>query len=356
MRVLVHAGMQKTGSSAIQKYLSEQRAGLADIGIHYPDFGYKNHWPLGFALGETGANNYMNRRARKDGNDKDIRRLTLDSIKRTIDEGSDDSWMVLSHESLGIKTLATNLRALLTNDSGPVDVSAIAYVRPPQTHFPSEIQQMLKSGNIAFPSLAEWKLVHGKRAAHLREMFGERVHVRVYSPSTLMNGDVVEDFRAVASDIVGRDFPRPQADVIANVAYTGPACALLLQYVEQMRDTGKPYRALRRALSRFRGDRPDPKLRLPDAWRSKFGAETVGEWNGLIADIVKDDEVRQDLELSHAAGGPTIRRRDVADWVRSYSDASFNAAFTAFCRREGGDEKGSWTHIVTWIEDRDPKG
>jgi len=202
MRIVLHIGQQKSGTSAIQMAFSQASHEFQKIGILYPNperssaIGY-NHEPLGAAL------NWGQRMPRGLA-----RRFTPETLRAGFEAYARDvknevarvrpAVLFLSAESLftpldaeGAARLGGWLRSLAD------DIAVVAYVRRPSGIYLSKIQLQLRAtGDISRPGPVFYRGVLESWSA----AFGGRLTVLPYERELLPSGDIVADF-------VGRFMP-----------------------------------------------------------------------------------------------------------------------------------------------------
>ncbi len=224
-RLVLHAGLPKTGSTSIQRFLNANAAALGEQGVLFrptPDRKTRrDHNFLAMAFWPQVQRIYADRYA------GDLERLHSDS--RAAWDGLLDEFRRSDHETLvisgelftrsAIGPLAEFTREHLTD----FDVSVLFYLRQPSTHYVSWLQQHLKGSNtmMAFGRNRS----HWARRLRMWTQVGE-VAVREFSRSALVGGDVVDDFASVLGvEIAG--FERP---VDANESISAEGMDLLLEH------------------------------------------------------------------------------------------------------------------------------
>jgi len=137
MHVIVHAGMEKTGSSALQEYLYRYRDELRDVGVIYPDLGHRSHWHFAAAIGgQRNGSHYIQRRMQR-RNLADTEDAVLHTVRSAIIDAKENELVILSHESLGKPLQSAGLRKFLASCGVQCEqFSILAYIRNPIEHFP----------------------------------------------------------------------------------------------------------------------------------------------------------------------------------------------------------------------------
>lgn len=354
MRIIVHAGMNKTGSSAVQEYLGLVRRDMPATGYIYPGEDEPSHWKLAVALtGERSLKKdekprgYLDRRAQKHKVEPGAEKAT---VAAAITGAGPDDAVILSHENFSTPPRAAALMHFLREVAPHAEVHAIAYIRHPVSAYPSVVQQVIK-GRMAVVPPSKWVWSHPKRAAGLHSAFGANTLIRVHDRALLRDGDVVEDFRALTEDLTGRPLPPAPKALSTNTSISGAGCTLLYQFWQAHPAAGGEQSRLRKELERFSAGRRDPKLRLPDGWERTIAAKNHALWNEAVAAVAMEDDVRRRLLLQHSGDVPAARvgNRDVEAWLASYLNADFIAGFLDHLRSRG-ERKPLREETRQWIE------
>lgn len=205
MKIIVHLGMPKTGSSSIQQSLYNNKE-LENI--CYPDFG------------EIGNHQWLLNRTFESFSSKLRENSSLDFISfekqkinrlRKLEKLLDSSFVekrdiLLSAETLCLKLGANELKelhSLLTNYTK--EIIAVAYVRSPKSYIESAFQQTLKfavlSKGVSKDSRAKTVVIKQRFPRYqtwfekFDQIFGEKnVYFWKFDPSTFPNNCVVTDF------------------------------------------------------------------------------------------------------------------------------------------------------------------
>jgi hypothetical protein len=210
MRLILHLGMSKTGTSALQHALHTAAADPATWPISYPT------WPEGadahHRLVSAFATARFAPRLLNDGGRKSEEDLRSDGISAwaTIKLSAPDAdTMVISSEYLlsvpadGVHELAKLLHELTD------DIEVVCYVRPPADHYVASLGQRLRASREAIRP-CDHRLDLRRRLTRYADAFGDRLTVRPYQRDLLIGGDVVEDFRATFLPEIP-PLPRPAA-------------------------------------------------------------------------------------------------------------------------------------------------
>jgi hypothetical protein len=131
---VIHIGMTKTGSTAIQKWLSGNREALASVGIEYPEGA---HHALSADFGRAKFVGIPDAFRAADL----LRRLEKTQSRRVVVSAE-----TLSYYDIDRNTVSVFLRSI--HDRGFLPV-VVAYVRPPARRVNSEYTQMIKTFQIS---------------------------------------------------------------------------------------------------------------------------------------------------------------------------------------------------------------
>lgn len=326
MRVVVHAGMPKTGTSAVQRAWR----GHAAPEFEYGDLGRANHslplltifedpdtlarhqglWPRGAAALDRLPEERRNLAARLDAQ--------LGRLRGT------DTTLLLSAETLwsaraagAVGRLADHLRARAD------EVRVLAYIRPPLSYAASAFQQRLKGvgGSPGFDLARLWP-GYRRAVGTLDAAFGaEAVILRPYDRARLAEGDVVADVGAVLG------LPPPEVRPAANPALPAEAVAVL--YALRREGLGLPQgyeSALRDGQALIAGLRALGRSRLtihPEAWAPVAAA---------YADDLAWIEARLGARLADPVDPDALAIRSEDDLLRLAAAQAEHPAVAAFRR------------------------
>lgn len=236
MRVILHVGMHKTGSSSIQRHLHGTELGH---GVSFARWSEPNHSTLVWLLfeDEERLGDYRGFSARGPAfmaRLPAMKRKWLASLEEDC-EACRNGTLILSGEGMaspGSGGTLRRLQAFLRDRAGEVRV--IGYVRPPRSFAASHFQQLLKGGRISTLDVAALWPGYRERFARLDALFGrENVTLRPYDRDRLRDGDVVADFLHLAGLAPPVGTP-PEA----NTSLSAEATALL--YLQRSRGEGFP--------------------------------------------------------------------------------------------------------------------
>lgn len=197
MRIVIHIGMHKTGSSSIQHTFAR----LQHPDLEYIDWGNSgNHCALFVLLFEDAEKlaEYHGFKARGPEFARTLPALREDWSARVSQQlaRAGDKTVVFSAEDISSPVFESALPRLHDFFSGWAEsVSAIGYARPPGGFMASAFQQILKDSGVADLN-SRWVLPdYRARFERIDRIFGpENVKLKDFSMDRLKDADVVQDF------------------------------------------------------------------------------------------------------------------------------------------------------------------
>lgn len=348
MQVVVHVGMPKTGSSTLQNYFYACRARMRDDGITYPDYGHRAHWILAAAFGRAERENYLSRRLERDRSPVSPK-AAVAQLHEEITRGGEGGIVLLSHEALCEPESATHLRDWLKAAAPKADIRFVAYARQPADHFPSVVQQSLKSDRDEFLAPTSWESGHCRHGAGLARELGSALTLRAFSHRTLRDGDVVDDFRDLFLRLTGRGLPDPGVVPRENTSYSAPACAIL--QLLTLAPGGAPDNArkqLRRRMLRLDAEARPPRLNLPEAWRDAIAATNGPGWNHLVGIMDYGPAERAALAWAGPDVPGGLTGQDSRGWVLSHYDQTYASRLLEDLR-QASDGRPKARALAAWL-------
>lgn len=197
MKIVIHIGMHKTGSSSIQQTF----APLKHPDLEYIDWDFSGNHSTLFVLLFQDADKlaeYHEFKARGPEFIRGLPALREDWRKRVSAQlaGAADKTVIFSGEDISNPSLENalpRLRDFFGEWSN--DISVIGYARPPAGFMVSAFQQYLRGGTIANLSKGGASPQYRARFERIDQTFGrDIVRLREFSPDRMLNGDVVQDF------------------------------------------------------------------------------------------------------------------------------------------------------------------
>lgn len=227
-RLVVHVGMPKTGSTAIQQSLSRQPL---PPGFIYPDFGDFNH-TFGlidaFAADPAAVRSSLNRTIPEEQLSKNKSRIRA-VLERSADS-SEVHTVILSAE--GFQRLGDegvrNLREFFSPFG--FGVEAFGYIRAPFQFLPANFQEHLKVGPTSL-SRVRTMVAYGAWVARHKKHFSEgELNLVAYERSKFPEGNIVSDF---AARIGMSGFAPVKYQVNSNISLSLQAVKLLYVFRKQ---------------------------------------------------------------------------------------------------------------------------
>lgn len=221
-RLIIHAGMHKTGSTAIQHWLHKTSL----PGIHYFKWRNANHSDLFVLLFEENPQDhlafvrpgYTRERAMKD------RAAQKARIRRQI-EGAKEDVFVFSAERVSTATEAAVREMHEFFSPFFAEIHVHAYVRKPSGFMTSMFQQHLKTGRIKLGFGELWPN-YRRRLGRLFKIFGtQNVHLRSYDLLIENGREIVGDF----AEWTGMPAVAP-SNIVLNWSMSATGMALLYFY------------------------------------------------------------------------------------------------------------------------------
>lgn len=251
MRIVVHCGQPKTGTTALQVSMYLARDALARHGVCYPLGGgpsAQTHKAIGPLFLEPG---HLTTHLTHDG----LRRRrpqelaaqadrTWESIRREVVRTRPDVLVLSAETFCAIRTTdeAERMRDLLHELSD--DVELCLYVRNPADRYQSGVRQAVRARGVFNPPtpLNVRTFLDSVEAA-----FGRPATLRAYDRSVLVGGDIVADFLSAVDERIP---PEVVPTMIGNESLSTEATILLLGYRRRIVPDTIGYNAGRPAIAR----------------------------------------------------------------------------------------------------------
>jgi hypothetical protein len=245
MKVILHIGVGKTGTSTIQSFLRLNRHALAAQGFDYPGFlvrGQGRHLPLSAYVAEDADRTRSRIMLRIPEDDVPAFRAELEQEFQAHVEDCRARGLhtcILSDEGLsGLdqKSCLVRLKHLLERVF--VSVEVILYLRRQDQLFVSRRSQRLKEGRMNLKALRKRRFFDFEPILdRWADVFGEdRVKPRIYERSSFPDGDVVPDFLAACGIDPMQEFERPGW---RNPSLS-PRAEIFLQHFFRLREAQAP--------------------------------------------------------------------------------------------------------------------
>lgn len=197
MKIIIHVGMHKTGSTSIQKTFVRLKHPV----LEYVDSDYGGNHSALFVLlfqDEEKLADYHIFKASGAQFAKTLPALRVERHARLSEKlaKARDKTVVFSGEDISAPQFYNATRRFQEFCTlWSTNISVIGYVRPPVSFMSSAFQQRLKSGNTPDPLDGGVSPQYRARFERIDSIFGRNtVHLKEFSPSRLVSGDVVQDF------------------------------------------------------------------------------------------------------------------------------------------------------------------
>jgi hypothetical protein len=281
MKILLHMGQGKTGTSALQRSLHTASDRLRSKGVLYPRFSQKAvaHHML---LPLCGCALSLPRWSLEDMGGPEISRQTAEAAwNETCNDVRQNrpDLLVLSSEFLNYRTqgnLKPTLAGLLSELSG--DVTPILYVRNPVDDYRARLQQWLKQKSNPLPPT---RMPLREAIALDEAVFPSPVQLIAFDRSLLHGGDIIQDFstRFLAPWVGATELPAIQA----NVGLSAEALVLMARLRAEGGNTDETARRVNRLipfLEKFDRAHPPagPLTLFPEVAEAALRASTCHRW------------------------------------------------------------------------------
>lgn len=281
MKILVHMGMGKTGTSSLQESLHAGSGRLRNKGVFYPQFRDRTvaHHLLVALCGDPNRLPPLFLRA-VGGPEAAVKQAceAWDLICREVQQRRPDI-LVLSSEHLILSTgFADKAKLVELLSELSDDISPILYVRHPVHDFRSNLQQRLKTSNRPLQP-------HGGRIKDAildaESVFPRPLQLIAFDRQVLQGGDIIADFAA--------RFLAPLVDVAdlsklqSNIGLSAEALVLMAHLREERDDTDESGFEVHRLTPQMRKiDRYDPPHQplalLPEVAEAVLRAAVSHRW------------------------------------------------------------------------------
>ena len=238
MRLIIHIGTPKAGSSSLQVALDTNRSRLLEQGILYPKIERATH-QSSLASGLHAPQAMRDIDLRRNGNDpaKVVRKTEAawQSLADQVSRRNPETLLLSAENFMSIDDFAT-LRGWLTRIAPDAEISSIAYLRAPVSNHEAKASQRLgRTTKVRLPGYLPW---------HSRLMRWKNLGpVRLRDLAIV--GDIRTDFLEAVQTGLASKLSMPERN--ANVSLTGEGCIALqaammnvpgnnaLDYVERSR-------------------------------------------------------------------------------------------------------------------------
>ena len=305
MRILLHVGMPKAGSTALQQALAGARDALARRGVLYPRAPLFQDSQNFLVAGLEERRHAMPRmiRAAYEGRLDEIQPAFtkwLEGLRASVAASRPETLVLSSEWLFGLRGSSKfdRLGELLGGLGGPGGgIEIVAYVRRPSDQYLSAIQQTLKGSHAIRPPAA----VRYRTPLEGFARIAGQVHVIRYDRAAFPEGDIVRHFVATFLPGAAEAIP-PAPERSANTTISAEGMAILAGYrkVNHRRsrgrftaDTDRLIEAMRAADAAIGGE-ARPRL-LPAVRDAVDGASVDVLWlrdvHGIVFDGLDYDRV-----------------------------------------------------------------
>lgn len=332
MKLVLHIGPPKTGTTAIQGALIQNRKALLEAGALYFFEDTEPAWalPMQFLTKQTmhpalrqhfwslpEARNWSQRAWTQ--LDNQIARHNPHTVILSSEHFVD--------QYMDFAALHERLAQVST------DIHVVAYLRDPASHYCSMVDQLIRGGQRLSVLPTPWTYRYPQVARirrYLKRYGRERMHVQSFDRRHLEGGDIVTDFSRLLTDRLGLDLPALTYEGGLNTALSGAAAALLAvmneTFVRIRKDNDDREMIARRAQAVARLRRSPtlaglPRLALPDeALKStiRHNASTPLTW---VNDTFFDGQPVMDIGHEGApAPDEAAQHAFMRNWILGYLD------------------------------------
>lgn len=231
MKLILHIGAPKTGSSSIQRALHQNKQRLQEAGIAYHPGSreYSTRFKRFKALPTPVAAKFNNVQEAKAWSKGKWR-----TLEARLQEERPEISVMSSEQFLSLCDGPRFFRSLERHFD---EIHAIAFVRDPVSAYVSSTNQRIRGGARISDFFRPWEAKKGMWHAEALRKWEERIgteylHVRNFDRSNLVGGDVVKDFFTEVQKISGRAFEPLDQSYSSNESLSGPAIAWLLMLNE----------------------------------------------------------------------------------------------------------------------------
>ena len=228
VRLVLHIGMGKTGTSTLQAELTARHRQLARQGVCYPVVGRsRNQSALNCLIRPVDR---VPRQFRTpDRREQDAMRAFGESfwadLRRIVERSGADVTVISSEHFFYLDAdELSRLGDLLADQFSEIRV--VAYVRSPADYYVAVTQQRVRASHEIVPP-ASYRIPIRRCLERHRHEFGDDVVVRTYERAALVGEDIVDDFASVAMPGVSLRRSK-RADV--NVSMTAEAMCIMQRF------------------------------------------------------------------------------------------------------------------------------
>lgn len=233
MKLILHIGAPKTGSTAIQSALRLNKSLIAKKGGYFFDADAR---ALTTFFVKPGRGFFLQERLRH-GDEATARAWSGEQwvrLEQAVDERQPDFAVVSSEHFMNPGTLRRILERFRQRFS---DIAAIGYVRDPLDLYPSGIDQRIRGGATfaRLPTPGGFPYAFDQKLRRIRRFLGaENLTIRNFSRSNLHEGDIVHDFMRILGLRAGVSLDGFETPPRTNDSLCASAALWLLSVNEQL--------------------------------------------------------------------------------------------------------------------------
>jgi hypothetical protein len=285
-RVILHIGTEKTGSTAIQRYLSSERAQLAKHGVAVPtSLGQAEHVRFPLLFYDADQHDDLTLGQGLNALTPSQRQFQLQRWKTEFAEelatAPQDTW-IISSEHIHSRLLHNDasMASLVSFVERHFDeITVITYLREPLEAAVSLWSTAVLNGaalsTLPPPETPYWARLCNHRATveRLERWFSGRFLLRLYTPAHWLGGDVVHDFANAVGISVSPSTAASQPRLNSTLSW------LSLALIARLNSNGKPSRTLVSAIREAFDHYPPPRA---TAQQRAAYAKTFAESNAWL--------------------------------------------------------------------------
>jgi hypothetical protein len=264
-RLILHIGTEKTGSTAIQRFLSSQRDWLALQGYRVPhSLGAVEHRRFSLFFYQPGQKDDLTYTEGLDHLSHEEREAAINLWQHQLDEEisrtQDQSW-IISSEHIHSRILHSEncmevMSAFIKNRFD--DVLVIVYLREPLNAALSLWSTAVLNGaalaDLPLPDNEYWHRLccHRSTTDQLEKWFPGHFQPRLFTPESWIDGDVIRDFSIATGIDLPSDYQTSTQRANTSLSW------LSLSLIARLNQEGQPSRDLVRAIRESFDHLPSP--------------------------------------------------------------------------------------------------
>ncbi|MCT2541235.1 hypothetical protein [Sedimentimonas flavescens] len=322
MKLVIHVGPPKTGTTALQRALFGARTQLIEKGILYPDPKVRKAYNHGLLCSLFRAYTEAPRGMRKHGEANYIRQGEglSNEVRKQVKQRA-PKLLILSSEWFARLYEANDPTKFMSfvESLGADSIDFVLYARRPSDFFLSASQQRLRAASI-FEPIYPWnldKLIAGFEALASKH----RVIVRPFDRKAMTGGSIMSDFAALYFPEAAELMTVPQTSRQSNESFS-PETMVILQdfrrafFPDQEDVFNERTRKLMRRLQKLDASDGNPRPALLPEWKAylDYGHNGALELRDRYGISFSDFDYQR-LERGEFATRPEMGS-DVADVVR----------------------------------------